>query len=138
MRDLSTAIAETTSRVIRHANLPIPRYSPSLPLDCPRLLRCNIVGHAVDAAHLIDDAVGDVVLFTAGNPNEDAAHDRQPLWFLDVPDHLRSRRGRGDPARAGRPRWQRDLLDRVPAAEAGTKLRLPGQPGWRARGRDPR
>ncbi len=38
-------------------------------------------------------------------------HGRQPLWFLDVPHHLRPGRGRGDPARPGRSRWRRDLLD---------------------------
>jgi hypothetical protein len=35
-----------------------PQYSPSLPLDGARRLRRDVVGHLVDAAHFIDDAVG--------------------------------------------------------------------------------
>jgi len=31
-----------------------------LPLDRPRRLAGDVVGHAVDAAHFVDDAVGDV------------------------------------------------------------------------------
>jgi hypothetical protein len=38
--------------------LPDELYS-SLPLDRARRLGRDVVGHAVDAAHLVDDAVGD-------------------------------------------------------------------------------
>src|SRR5712671_2005398 len=61
MRDLSTAIAETTSHLIRHANLLYPALlSPSLPLDRARRLAGDVIHHAVDALDLVDDAGRDV------------------------------------------------------------------------------
>src|SRR5229473_3808913 len=56
MRDLSTAIAETTSHLIRHAKPTLSRATlPSLPLDRTGRLRGDVVDDAVDAAHLVDD-----------------------------------------------------------------------------------
>ena len=34
-----------------------PKLLQSLPLDCPRRLTRHIVGHTIDARHLVHDAV---------------------------------------------------------------------------------
>jgi hypothetical protein len=62
-------------------------------------------------------------------PGRDEKYDRQPLWLLDVSHNLRPRRRRLDPSRAGRARRRRNLLERDPAAEAGTNFRLPHRSG---------
>ena len=41
--------------------------SKSLPLDRPRRLAGDVVGHPVDAAHLVDDPPGDAVRNPASN-----------------------------------------------------------------------
>src|SRR5258708_8173 len=92
MRDLSTAIAETTSHLIRHANLLYPALLPLLPLNRPRRLRRHVIHHPVNALDLVDDPrrgnAAAHIGFDCGKIKRRTQPSDAPLVQLRVPSRL--------------------------------------------------